>query len=573
MNLKRLGAAFLLTAISGCIPSWAVQRDTENFERAKQEGNYTRLVQICVKPEKYQIIGKYYDSVGDLQEQACAESKRLLQKSQKERLEMAVAKKNSATLQSMCAQSETIEGFTPEQLGLVPTQQQACTELKNLSAAELAQVTQESQALGGFACLAKLDGYFLDLKKSKRWLSETKTDDAQRALLTPTADSCLAQVETQQKEGKSRELYRQTTSLKMTTTGVLTPAQAQRVGTVVTALPPAIATEYETEAAAQSAEPAAAALYWASGARMAQIAHDAARQKKDLTEAKAALAKANIKESLTVSMSGDGLASEIVTKLKSDGLGSGLKWADANADLPISVGLSSPVFAGDKQSVMLKTEVKEQKGTQIRHEWAEKKKDCDREQRQVDEGVESCRKHGPRNVNCGRYESNKKDVKWCLEKLERIKKEEPAFAMVDVPYEGTKYSGTLSGSLKFKQGAESPMEQVISVSEERTGHGFVERAKLASVSVKPPTAADLRSSYFASATAAVYSKLRKVADARASGYLDSALKATTVPSMAADAVRFAVVGRMPPTGKVATVLDEKLNLPASEALTLLLSSN
>lgn len=491
---------------------------------------------------------------------------------QQERLAKAVAKQDGPTLQAMCRNVETLEGYTPEQLGLVPVQQQACVEFEKQTAAELTTVTTDARALGGLPCLVKLDAYFFQLKKSSKWLAADKTDDGQRAALRPTTDACLAEVEAAAQAGRHVELYKQTTTLKLSTSGCLDGAQVQRLGVVVTSLPPAIASLYEAEAAKLSAEPAAAALYLASAAKLAQVGRDEARRQKDLADAKALVTKAGIKEVLTVSFSGDGLAAEVISRLKSGGLGSGLTISDgAGADLTLALELTAPEFSSDSEKVVLKTEVKEQRGTQIRHEWAEKKKDCDREQRQVDHALDNCRRHGSNNSWCAGLASNQKDVKWCLEKLQRIKKEEPAFAMVDVPYEGTKYVGELSGTLTIKQGSEAPKKQAVRASEERVGHGFVERAKLSPVNVKPPTASELKPAYLSNASSTVYSQLRAQADARAGTFLESAKQAASTPAMAADLVRFAVIAKKRPDGKLGQSFDEKLGLPAMEALSLLLA--
>lgn len=567
----------LVLSTVGCIPREAIIEQNERLERAKASANYSTLVEMCLEPKEFRVSGGRgssccFEPIKDVTEKACAEAKALLLTRQQERLAKAVAKQDGPTLQAMCRNVETLKGFTPEQLGLVPVQQQACVEFEKQTAAELATVTTEAKTLGGLQCLAKVDAYFVQLKKSGKWLSADKTDDGQRATLQPTTEACLAEVEAAAQAGKHVELYKLTTTLKLTTTGALSPAQVQRLGAVVVSLPPAIATLYEAEAAKLSAEPAAAALYLACAAKLAVAARDDARRQKDLAEAKALIAKAGIKEVLTVSFSGEGLAGEVISRLKSNGLGSGLSFAEGGgSDLTVALELTSPEFSSDSEKVVLKTEVKEQRGTQVRHEWLEKKKDCDREQRQVDDGLEKCRRNGPKDYNCGRYESNKKDVRWCLEKLERIKKEEPAYAMVDVPYEGTRYVGQLSGTLTIKQGSDAPKKQAVRASEERVGHGFVERAKLSPVNVKPPTAGELKPGYFANASSTVYSHLRAQADARAGTFLESAQKATTTPAMAADLVRFAVIAKKRPEGKLAQAFDEKLSLPAMDALSLLLA--
>ena len=556
----------------GCIPGWAVRDETERFENAKEKGWYDTLVEMCVKPKQYQIFGGIYGGVLGLKEQSCDEAKRLLLERKQAALAKAVTKQDGATLQAMCSKTEGIEGFTPEQLGLVPVQQQACVEFEKQTAAELVRVTTEAKALGGLACLAKVDAYFVQLKKSGKWLSADKSDDGQRAALRPTTEACLAEVEAAAQAGKHVELYKQTTSLKMSTTGCLDTAQVQRLGVVVMSLPPAIASLYEGEAAKLSAEPAAAALYLASAAKLSQVARDDARRQKDLAEARALIAKAGIKEVLTVSFSGDGLASEVITRLKSGGLGSGLSLSDSGAaDVMLALELSAPEFSSDSEKVVLKTEVKEQKGTRTRHEWELKSEMCATKLSFNKRAEESCARNGPKNTNCSRLASNNKDYASCLEQLGRIKKEEPAFAMVDVPYEGTKYVGTLSGTLTIKQGNDAPKKQTVRAQEERVGHGFVERAKLSPVNVKPPTAADLRATYFSSASSTVYSQLRAQADARAGTFLESAQKATTTQAMAADLVRFAVIAKKRPEGKVGQSFDERLNLPSMDGLALLLA--
>lgn len=566
----------LVLSTVGCIPREAIIEQTERLERAKTKSEYSTLVEMCLHPKEYRVSGGRGSSccfapIKDVTEQACVEAKALLLRRQQERLTTAVMKQDGATLQTMCRTVETFEGSTPEQLGLIPVQQQACVEFEKQTAAELATVTAEAKGLGGLPCLAKVDAYFYQLKKSAKWLSADKTDEGNRAALQPTTEACLAEVEAAAQAGKHVELYKQTTTLKLSTTGCLSAAQWQRLGVVVTSLPPAIASLYEAEAAKLSAEPAAAALYLASAARLAQVARDDARRQKDLADAKALIAKAGIKEVLTVSFSGDGLAAEVIARLKSGGLGAGLSVADGAGDLSLSLELTAPEFSSDSEKIVLTTEVKEQRGTKIRHEWAEKKKDCEREQRQVDDGVEKCRRNGPRDVHCSRYESDKKDVRWCLEKLERIKKEEPAFVTSEVPYEATKYVGALSGTLTIKQGSDAPRKQPVRASDERVGHGFVERAKLSPVNVKPPTAGELKPAYFSSATSTVYGLLRAQADARAGTFLDSAQKATTTQAMAADLVRFAVIAKKRPEGKLGQAFDEKLNLPAMDGLALLLA--
>lgn len=579
MHVFRSNVSLLVTLVLstvGCIPREAIIEQTERLERAKTKSEYSTLVEMCLKPKEYRVSGGRGSSccfapIKDVTEQACVEAKALLLRRQQERLTTAVQKQDGATLQAMCRTVETFEGSTPEQLGLIPVQQQACVEFEKQTAAELTQVTTEAKALGGLQCLVKLDGYFFQLKKSAKWLSADKTDEGNRAALQPTTEACLAEVEAAAQAGKHVELYKQTTTLKLSTTGCLNSAQAQRLGVVVTSLPPAIASLYEAEAAKLSAEPAAAALYLASAARLAQVARDDARRQKNLTNAKALVAKAGIKEVLTVSFSGDGLAAEVITRLKTGGLGAGLAVAEGAGDLSLSLELTAPEFSSDSEKIVLHTEVKEQRGTKIRHEWAEKKKDCDRAQGRVDHALDNCRRNGPRDSWCLGLASNQRDVKWCHERLQTIKKEEPAFVTSDVPYEGTKYVGALSGTLTIKQGSDAPKKQPVRASDERVGHGFVERAKLSPVNVKPPTAGELKSAYFSSATSTVYNLLRAQADARASTFLDSAQKATTTQAMAADLVRFAVIAKKRPDGKLGQAFDEKLSLPAMDALSLLLS--
>lgn len=555
----------------GCYPSWWIRDRDQEWEEAMASGSVGRFEYMCEKPETISGFNNSQLTAPGQPEKACNEMKVRHLAQQKARLVKAVGEQDGATLLELCTNMPTRAKLSVEQLGLTQVQQDACVASKQQTANEVAEVTRDAKATGGLQCLVKLDAYFLKVQKSGKWLSDTKTDDGQRAVLAPTADACIGDVEAKKQAGKNVELYKETTSLKLAKSGVLSQAQQERLAAVQRALPGAIAGEYEAKAATQTQEPAAAALTWACAAKMAQIAGEKERQAKDLTEAKAQLAKAAIKEVLTVSLSGDASTNEIISRLRAEGLGAGLQITDSAADIPLALKLSSPKFESDSEKIVLNTEVVEQRGTKIRAEWAKQNADCERMEKRRDESVATCNRNGPKNTQCSMIRLREQDLGNCRKNLGRMKKEEPASAKVQVPYEATRYIGSVSGLLTIKRGDKSE-DLPVSVQEDRVGHGFVERAKLSPVNAKPFSAGELQGAYISRARATVYSLLRKIADERAGMYLDSAMMAPTTDAMAADVVRFAVIAKKRPEGKAGSTIDEKLALPAMDGLELLLTS-
>lgn len=574
-NRTTLAVGLYSAGLMACwLPPEFVREETRLFDAAVKDRDESALKQMCRNPHIESFANGYlHGGVIGQQDKACAELKKVLAGNETERLTRAVAKGDTAVMLQMCRSPRTLDAqLTNAELGVEPLQPQACAELKKATASNFEQVTKEATSLGGVPCLARLEKHYDELRRSKTWLTEVTTDDGQRAAMKPHTDVCLLKVETDAKGDRHLAVYRELMAAKFPAElPSLMADQNARVRSVSSALRTTIATDYETEAARLKDEPAAAALYLACAGKMALLAGDTARQLKDVADAKALVAKAAIKESLTVSFTGDGLAAEVITRIKADGLGSGLELVATGADIPVVVQLSTPSFQSTREQVTLTTEVQEQKGTRTRHEWELKSEMCATKLSFNKRAEESCSRNGPRNSNCGQLASNNKSYQYCLEQLGRIKKDEPAFATVSVPYDGTKFRGTLSGALTIKQGADAPVEQKVTAAEESVGHGSVERAKLSAVSARAPTAAELKGSYVSSAKSTVMSGLRKVADGRAQTFLDSALKASSTSAMAADVVRFAVIAKKRPEGKLAATLIEKLDLPAMDGLELLLA--
>ena len=73
------------------------------------------------------------------------------------------------------------------------------------------------------------------------------------------------------------------------------------------------------------------------------------------------------------------------------------------------------------------------------------------------------------------------------------------------------------------------------------------------------------------ATAIVYARLRAIADGRAAGLLDAALRGATPTVIAADLIRYFVVAKGKQPAGAGAALDDKLNLPAMQALGLMLA--
>ncbi|MDP3506247.1 MAG: hypothetical protein Q8S33_38260 [Myxococcales bacterium] len=574
-NRTKLAVGLFSLSLMACwLPPEFVREETQLFDTAVKDRDESALKQMCRNPHIISYANGYlHGGVIGQQDKACAELKKVLAGNETDRLARAVAKGDTAVMLQMCRSPSTLDSkLTNAELGVEGLQPQACEALKKATASNFEKVTKEATSLGGVPCLVRLEKHYDELKRSKTWLTEVTTEDGQRAAMKPHTDVCLGKLEADAKDAKHVAVYRELMAAKFAPElPSLMADQNARVRSVSTALRTSIATDYEAEAAKLKDEPAAAALYLACAGKMALLAGDTARQGKDVADAKALVTKAAIKESLTVSFAGDGLAAEVIARIKADGLGSGLELATTGADIPVVVQLSTPSFQSTKEQVTLTTEVKEQKGTRTRHEWQLKSEMCATKLSFNKRAEESCARNGPRNTNCGRIASNNKDYAYCLEQLGRIKKDEPAFAMVSVPYDGTKYRGTLTGTLSIKQGADAPVEQKVVAADESVGHGSVARANLGAVSARTPTAAELKGSYLGSAKSTVMSGLRKVADGRAQTFLDSALKASSTSAMAADVVRFAVIAKKRPEGKLAAALNEKLDLPAMDGLELLLA--
>jgi len=361
-NRTKLAIGLYSFSLMACwLPPEFVREETRLFDAAVKDRDESALKQMCRNPHIESFANGYlHGGVIGQQDKACAELKKVLAGNETDRLTRAIAKGDTAVMLQMCRSPRTLDSqLTNAELGVEALQPQACAELKKATASNFEQVTKEATSLGGVPCLVRLEKHYDELKRSKTWLTETATDDGQRAAMKPHTDVCLGKLETDSKDGKHVAVYRELMAAKFPTElPSLMADQNARVRSVSNALRTAIATDYEAQAAALKDEPAAAALYLACAGKMALLAGDTARQGKDVGDAKALVTKAAIKESLTVSFAGDGLAAEVIARIKADGLGSGLEFATTGADIPVVVQLSTPSFQSTKEQVTLTTEVR-----------------------------------------------------------------------------------------------------------------------------------------------------------------------------------------------------------------------
>jgi len=134
-----------------------------------------------------------------------------------------------------------------------------------------------------------------------------------------------------------------------------------------------------------------------------------------------------------------------------------------------------------------------------------------------------------------------------------------------------KQLGRATGTLAMKIGAGAFVSLPVNSVNERLGHDALECAKISSVRVKPYTPAELKAAYQAEAVRVAAQQLASFGEKRALELLLSAAKATTKQAMAADFVRCSVVAQSAPNGDAAKAFDEKLALPATAAVMLLIA--
>ena len=105
-------------------------------------------------------------------------------------------------------------------------------------------------------------------------------------------------------------------------------------------------------------------MCWKPGELWRNSDGDAARAAKAIQTARAAIGQAGIKERLSVSLAGGGLADEVVGQIRKDGIGVGLELVKAG-DYSFSLDLSAPACKVGDERVTVKTSHEEQRGTKV----------------------------------------------------------------------------------------------------------------------------------------------------------------------------------------------------------------
>ena len=487
-------------------------------------------------------------------------------------LEQALKETDTTDLRDLCRNVQYFEPPGIYALFLRPwpntgVQEKACNETRAKYDASVAKADKSARAGGIAHCIETVQLHYESNAHREGWGFDWESDEARRASLSPTIESCLLGAEAAIATDKHREVALSLLGHKpFDDAAVLNDEQRTRLKALIPEARNGAIKMWADAATKAKGQPLVEALYVAA---QAVVTHNAGDKDGGVVLAKKAkaLVKSAPSDAVRLSLSGRGLGQEIVQRLLRQSFNGDVVWDNASKNT-IAVELSAAKISTGTDTVELSAEYQVQRGTRTNPAWADKNKDCETTARFLKQEEWSCDYHGSaRNVACDQAISSRKKLNDCQQKRDAIKKDVPAFAMEKAPYSATEFSGYASGELVLDGSYLGAGKHKVTASERRYTHDAVSVAKLSATRSSPVSNSEMEGAYRASAASTVAEDIRSKIAKRRLSFLNTALTSDDEQEAANALVLFGL--KESPDHKKLDPIGQKLVIPAYDAMRIL----